>query len=159
MAQEKPNRLVEWLLLLRQNYPVARRHVRMWLEAVKEEPTLIWQTPAVRYATYGVGGLILAWIVSGLAGWFTPPPPVGAKPVATTADYHVVCSAPNCGQHFVVHRKFGFRGFPLTCPKCRQVTGMQAIKCNSSTCQGKWVIPAAEGDALVCPMCGGTLRP
>ena len=47
MAQEKPNRLVELVLLLREQGPVLRRKLGLWLEVVREEPVLIWATPVV----------------------------------------------------------------------------------------------------------------
>lgn len=125
MAQERPNRLTEWLLLTRKQVPVVRQHFENWLAAVREEPALVWQTPAVRYATYGAGGLMLVWIATWVAGGLAPPLPEDARP-ATRADFHVVCTNPECGYHFVIHRKLGFHGFPVKCPRCQQKTGTQA---------------------------------
>ena len=47
MAQEKPNRLTEWYLALREHAPTLRQGFGDWLEAVRAEPVLLWQTPAV----------------------------------------------------------------------------------------------------------------
>ncbi len=156
MAQENPNRLVEWLLLLRRQWPVAKRRFQEWLDAVREEPVLIWETPAVRFASYGLGGLILALVAVKLTGMIVPPPPVTARPAATTADYHVVCVNPDCGHHFVIHRKFGFRGFPVACPNCEKATGLQARRCYSQTCQGRWIAPIEDQGSLHCPICGNS---
>ncbi|MGB2984289.1 MAG: hypothetical protein WBE26_00260 [Phycisphaerae bacterium] len=154
MAQERPNRLTEWLLLTRKQVPVVRQHFENWLAAVREEPALVWQTPAVRYATYGAGGLMLVWIATWVAGGLAPPLPEDARP-ATRADFHVVCTNPECGYHFVIHRKLGFHGFPVKCPRCQQKTGTQARRCNSPTCRGRWVAPEKIEGELHCPVCGG----
>ena len=158
MAQEKPNRLVEWLLLLRSQIPIMRDRAADWLDAVKAEPILIWQTPAVRYATYGVGGVVLVWIAVSAANLFVFAPPVGAKPEATTADFHVVCSNPGCGAHFVTHREFGFGKFPVECPRCERETGIAARPCPSPTCRGRWVAPMTVDGKLQCPRCGKPLE-
>lgn len=154
MPQEKPNRLVEWWLLLKRQTPVLRQHAADWLAAVREEPWLIWHTPAIRYATYGLCGLALVWIVTGAVGMLTPPPPPGAQPRATTADFHVVCTNPSCGEHFVINRKFGFKAFPVKCIKCEQNTGYAARMCNSPTCKGRWVVPYRDNGVLKCRECG-----
>jgi len=153
MAQENPNRLVEWYLVLRRQGPALRQHLEDWVAAVKEEPRLIWETATVRYAAYGVGGLLSVWLVTWLGAALAPPPPADAKPQATTADFHVICTNPECGEHFVINRKFGFNKFPVACPKCNRESGMAARLCNSSACQGRWVVPALTGDGKRCPIC------
>ena len=154
MAREDPNRFAEWVVLLREQVPVVRRHLAAWAKACREEPRLIWQTSAVRYATYCLAGLIVVWGVLGVADIVAPPRPAAARPEATTADYHVICSNPECGYHFVVRRRFGFKKFPVRCPKCEQKTGEQARRCNSKTCQGRWVAPVRIDGVMVCPRCG-----
>ena len=157
MAQEERNRLVEWLELLRDQLPVAREHARKWLVAVREDPRLIWQTPAVRYAIYGLAGLVFLWIGFGLADVMAPVPAAATKPQATSADFHVVCTRDRCGHHFVIHREFGFRKFPVVCPKCRQKTGVQACRCYSPACRGRWVAPVTAEGGRKCPHCGRNL--
>jgi hypothetical protein len=154
MAQEKPNRFVEWYLLAKAHWPVLHERFREWCAAVREEPILIWETPAVRYTAYGLAGMIGLVITLKVGGALVPPPPVGAKATATTADYHVVCSDANCGHHFVIHRKFGFRGFPVECTKCGKPTGQRAVRCNSKTCQGRWIAPLQTDAGRQCPLCG-----
>ena len=157
MAQERPNRLAEWLLLIRKQSPVVREHFAAWIEAVREEPRLAWETSAVRYAVYGFAGILLIWLATNLSGWIAPPAP-NAKPTATTADFHVVCSDPNCGYHFVIHRPFGFHKFPVECPKCKRETGVSARRCNSPACDGRWVAPVQTDQGLKCPLCGAKLE-
>jgi hypothetical protein len=154
MAQENPNRLAEWLLLLRRQWPVARRRFMDWQEAAREEPALIWATPAVRYAVYGLAGLLLTWSAVKLSAMLVSPPPANARPAATTADYHVVCANLKCAHHFVIHRKFGFRGFPVACPACGQDTGREARRCHSPSCQGRWVAAEHSDGATRCFECG-----
>lgn len=153
MAQEKPNRLVEFVLLLRQQGPVLRQHIVEWLAAIQENPRLLWEAAGVRYFTYLVGGVILAWGVSAVAHSLAPPLPPGAKQLATTADFHVVCSRPECGEHFVINRSFGFRSFPVPCAKCKQMTGNTARQCNSEKCHGRWVLPKQSELGWICSSC------
>ncbi len=159
MAHEERNRLSEWLLIFRTQAPILRQQLEAWVAAVRAEPWLFWDTTAVRYITYGVGGLILFVAVSSIPSIVGPPPPPGAHSAATQADFHVVCSDPECAAHFVVHRKFGFHDFPVLCPKCGKRTGQRALRCNSKTCQGQWVAPQPSGDTLKCPVCGKVLGP
>jgi len=158
MAQERPNRLAEWLILFRKQMPVMREHFAGWLTAVREEPRLLWETLAIRCAVYGLSGLMLIWSVTTFTGWLTPPPPPNARSAATTADFHVVCSDTDCGYHFVIHRPFGFRKFPVQCPKCKRETGAFARRCNSATCGGRWVAPVQMEQGTNCPLCGAKLE-
>ncbi len=154
MAQEERNRLVEWFSVLRKQIPVVRRYCLDWFEAVREEPRLIWETDPVRYAVYGLSGLLTVWIALGVLHSVTPPPPASARPEATSADYHVVCSNRSCSHHFVIHRSFGFRGFPVKCSGCAQETGSRALRCTSTSCKGRWVAPVQTERARKCPQCG-----
>lgn len=157
MAQERPSRLVEWLMLVRKQTPILREHFAVWLEAVREEPRLLWETSAVRYAAYGLAGAMLIWMATTFTGWLAPPPPPSARPAATTADFHIVCSDPTCGHHFVLHRKFGFDDFPVECPQCKRLTGVSARRCNSATCGGRWVAPVRSEQEQRCPLCSAKL--
>lgn len=154
MAQEHPKPWNEWLDAARTQTSILRERLDEWLAAVREEPVLIWQTTGVRYATYGVGGLIVLWMASGVLGILVPPPPENARPAAGTADFHVVCMDPDCGYHHVIHREFGFRKFPVVCPKCEQRTGARARPCNSKACGFRWVAPQEVEGTLRCPRCG-----
>ncbi len=157
MAQEGPNRLTEWLLLIREQAPVVRRRLEDWLSAVREEPALIWETIAVRYAAYAAGGLLLVWLAAWIPSLLIPPAPANARPAATTADFHVVCADTDCAHHFVIHRRFGFRKFPVTCPECKRKTGAQARRCNSKVCSGKWIVPQKSDRETRCALCGNPL--
>lgn len=141
--------LKEWL-------PTVRVRFNEWVEACREEPALVWQTPVVRYATYTLGGIVLAFTLLGVVDLFAPggPEPV---PRARTADFHVVCSDPACGYHFVISRKFRFDSFPVQCPKCKQLTGQQARRCNSELCGGRWVAPQIVDGYFRCPHCHAVL--
>lgn len=158
MAQEERSRLAEWYEAGRSQLPVIRRHVDEWFAAVREDPNLIWETPAVRYTTYGLGGVILMWLASAVPGMFIPPLPPSARAEATTADYHVVCANPQCENHFVIHREFEFAGFPVDCARCGGNTGQPARRCSSGSCRGRWVVPIESGTQLSCPRCGDRFR-
>ncbi len=155
MAYEGPNRLAEWYTALREQVPVVRKGFADWLEQVREEPWLIWETPAVRYLVYGFGAFITVWCVTFVIGFITPPPPKGAREQATSADFHVVCVDASCHNHFVMRREFGFDDFPVQCPKCMKQSGQAARPCNSQTCGGRWVAPVEANGKKTCPVCGG----
>ena len=76
MAQEKPNRLAEWVVLLRHQIPVWRDRTARWFDAVRDEPILVWHTPAVRYGVYAVGGALGTWLLATAANMFLPAPPI-----------------------------------------------------------------------------------
>ncbi len=154
MAQEDRNRLVEWFGILRDRAPLMKDRVADWVADARQEPALVWETPAVRYTAYVLGGLMLLWVASGLAGSIAPIP-TNAEPQATSADFHVVCSDKWCGQHFVINRRFGFSKFPVPCAKCGKRTGVRSRRCHSQTCDGRWVAPLTTDDGLRCPQCGG----
>jgi hypothetical protein len=118
----------------------------------------MWETSAIRYATYSVGAILAVWLVTFVVGFLTPPPPAGAKAVATTADYHVICYDSACAYHFVIQRTFGFHDFPVECPKCKKQTGVAARRCNSAACQGRWVAPIEVDGAKKCPICSGMMN-
>lgn len=155
MAYEGPNRLGEWYEALREQVPVVRKGFSDWREQVREEPSLIWQTPAVRYVVYGVGAAITLWVVTFAIALITPPPPKGARAQATTADFHVVCTESGCGHHFVMHRDFGFDDFPVKCGECGKLSGYSARPCNSAKCGGRWVAPVVTETGKSCPKCKG----
>lgn len=157
MAQERRNRLAEWLLLAREQAPILRQHFREWLAAVRAEPSLIWQTPAVRYATYAVVGLFLLMMVGKIRAMIGPPPSVSVREAASTVDFRVKCSSADCGHDFVLHREFGFRGFPVECPECKRKTGVRARQCFSHECNGRWRAPEGSGRDSSCPVCGEAL--
>lgn len=158
MAQEKPNPIKEWLTLLKEQWPIVREQLSFWAQRVREDPHLVWRTPAVRYATYVTGGLLVLWIVSGLTSSLLPAGETEAREEVQFADFHVICADESCGHHFVSRKPPGFSKFPVKCPKCEQQTGMRALPCNSSTCRGKWVIPDEINGQPHCPVCGAPLR-
>lgn len=157
MAQEKPNRLSEWLTLARQNVPVAKQQIRDWWAEVKDEPGQAWDNYLVRYPVYAVGGMLLIWLTTAAVNLFTPPLPPSARATATTADFHVICTDTTCNQHFMINRPFGFDDFPVTCPRCRKITGEAARPCYSKDCNGRWVAPVRGDDGLKCPHCAALL--
>lgn len=153
MAQEDKHRLAEWLLIVRDSIPMARERLGIWFGAVREEPSLFWQTVSIRYATYALGLLALLWGVGALAGMLAPALPANAKPAAVSADFHVICAESACGHHFMIHREFGFGKFPVACPKCEKKTGRHALRCFANHCQGAWVAPVEKEGRLHCPDC------
>lgn len=160
MPAPQRSRIVEWFALVKDEWlPAQRANLTAWGEAVREEPQLIWQTPAIRYGVYGTASLLAVLILVWTVNLLEPAPVKGARPRAKTAAYDVVCSEPSCGHHFMIDRKFGFKRFPVECSKCRQRTGQRARRCNSPACSGGFVVPIEVDDQLRCPECDGVLGP
>jgi len=150
MPVEKESKLTQWIAAIREGWPAVRAGFDEWKSAVREEPVLIWATPAIRYSVYAVGGLIvlslLIWALEALQ-------PPNASPAAETGDFHVLCTEAACEHHFVINEEFGFDDFPVRCPKCEKKTGQRAMRCASSTCGGRWVVPKDRDDRYYCPYC------
>ncbi|NOX59187.1 MAG: hypothetical protein GXP29_10065 [Planctomycetes bacterium] len=142
---------------IREGVPAAKAKFGEWCETCREEPTLIWQTPAIRYVTYAVVGLVGVLTVSAVANSCVPN--IDVQERATTTDHRVMCTNTDCANTFVVDRPFGFDDFPVTCPKCSKQTGERSVRCNSETCKGRWIVRDRRGDRFVCPHCETDLGP
>ncbi len=153
MAQEKPKRLANLVVTLRDGLPELRRRTGHAIAAFRENPRDAWASPAVRYTMYLLLALLGLGGASYLSSWIVPVNPE-ARERADTADFHVLCTQPDCLHHFVIHKEFGFRRFPVECPKCHKLTGERAILCNSPTCRGAWVVPVETERGRRCPGCG-----
>jgi len=136
MPVEKDPKLGLYVDALKAWLPTVRERFTAWGQACREEPSLIWQTPAVRYTTYVVGGLLASWLLVSVVNMFAPQ---NATAPARTADFHVICTNTGCGHQFVVNRKFGFDKFPVVCPRCQKATGERAIRCSGGPRDGAWV--------------------
>ena len=154
MPVSKESKISAWLTALREGWPSVRAHFNEWKEAVREEPRLIWQTPAIRYSVYVIAGVAAIWTLTWALSLMAP---AEVKPMARTADFHVLCTNPGCGNHFIINRKFGFDDFPVVCPKCQQRTGERAARCVSPTCHGRWVVPVVREGEYYCPICNAAL--
>ena len=153
MAYEEPSQFREWVNAIRGQIPILREHLENWIQAVRTEPRLLWETVALRYTVYVLAGMIAMWACLGVAHSIAPPLAADTAP-ATTADFHVVCTRPECGHHWVINRELGFDDFPIVCPKCQNRTGAEARRCNSKQCGGRWVSPTWRDCVRVCPRCG-----
>jgi ribosomal protein S27E len=154
MPVSRESRLAQAIDAFREWLPTVRVRFNEWFYACREEPVLIWHTPAIRYTTYVLVAFISAWLISYTVDLFAPGGP-SPQPRARTADFHVVCTG--CGHHFVINRKFSFDDFPVKCPKCGKLTGQPAMQCFSDRCKGRWVAVERRDDALVCSRCGAVL--
>lgn len=154
MAQERPNRLMELVAVVRQGWPAIREHAADVFAHVRADPARVWDVSAVRYAVYALVGLIVTWMLVFVVGLLTPPAPPGAREPARTADFRIVCSDPACGYNFVLRREFGFDKFPVVCDRCKKPAGVPGRRCYSESCQGRWVAPVKTESGQHCPTCG-----
>jgi len=159
MPAPEKNRWVEFWAIAKERKEVAKVNVAEWWTACKEEPSLIWQTPSVRYLTYLLAAILLALFLRGFIDFIQPVPRGQITPRATTAYFDVICSNPACGRHFVIERKFRFDDFPVACPHCQQQTGLRAIRCTSEQCRGRLVKTIEVDGQLKCLTCGQPIAP
>lgn len=157
MAQESPNRLVEWYLAIRAWLPVARRGVESWVAQVRAEPVLLWESQAVRCTLLGLGGLVVVWLVMTGVNLVALPPPADAQAPSDRAYFHVICSDSACRHHFTIYEKKSFDGFPVKCPRCGKLDGEQARQCFSKSCAGRWTVSQLRDKQPVCGSCGQPL--
>jgi len=153
MPAPERNRWAEWVQIGKERKEAARVSFNEWVEQVKLEPTLIWQTPAVRYTTYAIGSIVAVLIVRTAIDMIQPVPASMITPRARTADFNVICSNPQCRKNFTIQRKFNFHDFPVKCPFCKQMTGQHAMRCRSETCHGKLVITKTSEGVTRCTEC------
>jgi len=139
MPVEKESKLSVWIAALREWVPMVRARTVDWWMVVRENPVLIWQTPAVRYTVIGIGGLIAVLVLRWFLLAMAPDSAGGGKPTRT-AQFHVICDSPDCGHHFAITREFKFKKFPVQCPKCNKKTGYRAVLSTSGPDKGQWVI-------------------
>lgn len=157
MPADKEPKLGLLLDAIREGVPSLKAKLREWFDTCRQEPALFWQTPAIRYVTYGTGGvigvLVVLMVVNSIA------PSVEVIEQATTTDHRVICTNTECANMFVIDRPFDFDAFPVTCPKCSKQTGERAQRCNSKSCKGRWMIREVRGERFVCPHCQSDLGP
>ncbi len=154
---DEHNRLSQWIIALREFLPTIKPRLRDRYIPLHETPTLAWHYPEIKYTTYLLAALVMIWLVRFAIVLIQPGPPESFKPQATTADFQVFCTNPQCPSHdqlFVIHREFGFHGFPVECPVCKKLTGLRALKCFSPTCNGKLIPARYENSHWVCTVCG-----
>ena len=157
MPAPERNRWMEWWEITRSRKEAARIGLREWWEAVKAEPELVWQTPAVRYTTFLIGALIAVIAVRTAIDMLQPVDPALMTPLAKTANFDVICSNARCGRHFIIERKFKFRKFPVSCPYCELKTGQRALRCTSKTCRSKLVLTVRVDGQVHCADCRAPL--
>lgn len=150
------NRWSEFRETARERRDIARHEFNEWFNAAKQEPSLIWQTPAVRYGVYLIGGA-MALLAAKTAIGLLQPSPKEVVPRATTANFQVICTNQGCWHHFMIERKYRFKGFPVECPKCHQASGQQAMRCDSDTCRGRLVPTTVADGRIRCVQCAADL--
>ncbi len=157
MPAPNRNQWVEMWAAAKERRESATEELRQWYDAAKAEPTLIWQTPLVRYAVYGLGAFVVIMVVRTGIVMLQPADSARFQPRATTAHFDVICSNESCGRHFKIERRFKFREFPVDCPYCKMPNGELALRCGSDTCRGRLVITVEEKKAIYCAHCDAVL--
>ncbi len=153
MPMPSRDKWAEWRELAAQFREQTRVQFNEWVFACRDEPALIWQTPLVRYITYGAGGLLSILALRFAMLLFVPTNAGEIAPRAVTAHFDVVCTDSDCGRYFKIERKFRFDDFPVRCFFCKKETGHLATHCTSDRCGGR-ITPTVKTDTgVVCRVC------
>jgi hypothetical protein len=133
----------------------ARELLAAWGDEVRQDPSRLWRTSAVRVGLYVAAGATLAGAAYWLAGAIAPRPSVDteAAAIAKTATLYVVCTAESCRATYAVRRPRTFSEWPTTCEKCGATTLQRAQLCQ--VCRNWYAL--APGGARSCPHCAAAL--
>ena len=154
MPVSKPSKLNELMAGVREWIPGLKPRFVEWWGTIRSEPRRVWTSTAFRCACLVAGGVVLLLVTSTISRWIEPSAAVVQGRESRTANFDVLCSDASCGHRFVIIRKFGFRGFPVTCIKCNRPTGQRGRRCSSMACAGK-LVGIAEGErGPICAACG-----
>ncbi|MBK9126967.1 MAG: hypothetical protein IPM13_04115 [Phycisphaerales bacterium] len=153
MDERPSTRLQDVPHLLRDRLDALPDRWAAWREAFREDPALLFRTPAFRILLWIVGGLILLFAAQALIRGLTPPGAQGAGERATPwAVLYVACSDPACLHATSTRQARDFKAWPLTCEQCGKRTVYRAAQC--ATC-ARW-FAVGPGEAAVCPHCART---
>lgn len=140
-AADLPHQAREAVLGFRERY-------RAWQLEVKDDPTLLWRTPAIRITFY----LILGIAILFAARWATHTlVDAGASvdPAKKKATLFVACTNPECLKSGNSSVAMDFKEWPLKCDTCGQPTVYRATLCK--VCRNWYAIAPAGTDG--CPFC------
>lgn len=135
---------------LRERVADLQSDLRRWRADLREDPSLLWRTTAVRvllWLTVGVCALVGVWyLTTGLLPAGERGEPEQATHLATL---YVACTNPFCYTSYITRQPMDFDGWPLACRECGQRTVYRAKLC--PTCH-RWyaTVPGAPNQ---CPFC------
>ena len=119
-----------------------------WQAELKDDPTLLWRTPAVRIGLYLILGIALLlsvrWATHSLAG-----AGAGADPARKMATVFVACTNPECLKSGSARVAMDFKEWPLKCETCGQLTVYRATICK--TCRNWYAVGPSGPEG--CPFC------
>ncbi len=150
---DEESKLTKAVIALREWLPTVKPYLQERYAFVRETPGLVWRLPEVRYPLIVLGALLAISLIKFGVGFLSPLAEKQFKPIATTGDFHVICTNEQCKKEFVINRKLKFDDFPVECPRCHETTGHRAMRCRSKTCRGKLVPTELIRGAYVCPHC------
>lgn len=123
---------------------------RAWRAELREDPTVLWRTPAIRLGGLALAGIALLAAAHVLTAALTPAAAPGALQAPTrTATLYVACTNPACLTSFVTRQPMDFRDWPLECPQCGQSSVYRATVCRAC---GQW-FATVPGSSKECPHC------
>ncbi len=155
---DEEGKLAKAVVAFREWLPTVKPSLQERYAFVRDTPGLVWRLPEVRYPLIALGGLLTILLLRFALSLFNPVSQEQFTPLATTGDFHVICTNQQCRKRFVINRKFKFDDFPVDCPACKQETGRRALRCRSKTCRGQLVPTAIRGGDYVCQRCNKVVK-
>lgn len=126
----------------------ARWHA--WREAFRENPRVIWRSPAVRLGGLALLAIVIIMGVQTLIGALAPRSGVGGGGrYLQEATLYVACTNAACRASYTTQQALDFKGWPLKCQKCGGASVYRASRCG--VCR-HW-FASAPGAAHACPFC------
>lgn len=137
--------------LIREYLEALPLRVRAWRDRVRQDPSALWRSPAVRIALWIILGVLTYFAVATLIRMLTPGPARGdTHEVATpTALLRVACTRTSCLHAATIERPRSFRDWPVRCDACGSEAMYRARACPE--CR-RW-FATAPGAPDACPHC------
>ncbi len=155
---DEESKFTKVMVAFREWLPTVKPYLAERYAFVRETPGLVWRLPEVRYTALALGVVSVVSILQFAGGCLSFAPEGAVQPLATTGDFHVICTNEQCRKRFVINRKFKFDDFPVACPICKQETGRRALRCRSKTCRGQLVPTEIRGGDYVCQECDKVVK-
>lgn len=124
--------------------------LRQWRADIRDDPWIIWRSPATRIGIWCALGLVLILIIQAGIDWTRPADVKQHLDKATPwTTLFVSCANPLCRHSFTAHTAMDFRNWPMSCEKCGARSVYRATRCTRC---GQWYA-LAPGQGPGCPNC------
>jgi len=156
MSRLRHNLLSDLPHRLREHREQLLADLRRWGAEVREDPTLLWRTAAVRVGLWVVLGVVVLLTARALTRSLVSLAREGqGEQAAPVAILRVACASTSCRHTYTSHQPMDFAAWPMVCPRCGQATVYRAKLCPK--CH-RWY-GTVPGAPKVCPLCSAPEAP